>query len=342
MSHCAVLRRLGVPLAFGLLAAGCGVPDQSRWERGAAAPVGDAASSMIDDTSAVALVEVGPVVAAVEVRGEVRVVAPVLVFADGPGRLERRTTAVGDTVVADELVLEFSGAPDPTDGLRLDILQIEREIAQIEGRTAAVEQLDLDIITAQSESVVGPATVVAAPVTGTISEYFVSVFDVVAEGDPLFALGDASVRHVVADISNENTIAIGDDVSLVEPGGALGEPFAAVVSTVTDAESPVDESPDSVPPVSQLPEFSVELVPDAPFEVGDEVIVVFESTTASSSLRLPADAVRNDGRSAYVIVVDSDGSWRRVAIDVGARTDRFVQVLAAEPALAEGDQVLLP
>lgn len=334
MSHCAVLRRLGVSLAAVLLGAGCGVPDQSRWERGVVSP---AAPSMPDDTLAVSLVEVGPIVAATEVRGQVRVVDPVVVFAEGPGRLERRTTAVGDEVAANEVVLEFSAAPDPADALRLDIVRIEREIALIEGRTADVERLDTDIAAAQEDASNGPARSVVAPASGTVSEYFVSVFDVVASGDPLFALGDGVRRHVVAELPVGATVAVGDDVSLIAPRSALGEPVAGRVSAISSPDEERVEGNGGDPAV-----FYVELDVASPFGVGDDVSVVFESTTESSSLRLSADAVRGAGASAHVIVVGDDGVWRRTAIDVGARTERFVQVLAAYPGLAEGDRVLLP
>lgn len=342
MPHCAVLRRLGVPLASVLLVAGCGVPDESRWERGAASVTADGATSgpdatTVDDTGgddafAIALVEVGPVVAATEVRGQVRVVDPVVVVAEGPGRLERRTTAVGDAVAANDVLLEFSPAPDPTGALQLEILRIEREIALIEERTADVERLDADIASAQDNASVGLAFTAATPVDGTISEYFVSVFDVVDRGDPLFALGDAARRQVVAELPEDATVAVGDDVSLVAPRSALGDPIAGQVSAIVSD----DEQRDGALV------FFVELDADASFGVGDDVAVVFESATESSSLRLSADAVRGTGASQYVIVVDADGAWRRVAVDLGARTERFVQVLAAEPGLDEGDRVLLP
>ncbi|MFK7919901.1 MAG: efflux RND transporter periplasmic adaptor subunit [Ilumatobacter sp.] len=341
MFHRAVLRRLGVPAVCVVVVAGCGVPDESRWERGVGPTSSNTDLSNTDLSNTVTpsdggsldvvLVEVGSVEAASEVRGDVRLVDPTVVVADAPGRLERRTTAVGGEVTSADVVLEFSPAPDPADGLRLEILRLEREIALLEGAPSEVERLDAAIDAARPGGASGASSMVSAPFAGTIGQYFVSVFDVVAVGDPLFAVGDRSRRQVVAILDDDLDVALGDDVSIVERRSVLSEPVSATVSDVTD---------DGVEDGQRM--LIVELSAGAPFNVGEQVSVVFESVTEGTSLRLPIDAVRGAGGTPHVLVVDADGAWSRVMVDIGARSDSFAQIIAAEPALVEGDRVVLP
>jgi len=327
--------------------AGCGVPDQSRWERGEVStntvePTDDDGTS---DTSAFVVVEVGPVVAAIEARGDVLVVDPTVVLAERTGRLESRSTAAGDDIAVGAVVLEFSDAADPTDELRIDILEIERDIAELDGRSDEVDRLDTEIVeaisNARNDTSTNLATVVA-PSAGVISEYFVSVFDVVRPGDALFSLGDPGRRAVVLALPAEmigdvEAPEVGSGVSLVDPRSALGDPIAATITAIepaADTANDVDDQGEQV--------VTIALDPSSPFAVGDDVIVVFESTSASESLRLAADAVRGAGDTGYVIVETSGGEWRRVDIRIGARTDRFVQIAESAPLLVEGDRVVLP
>ncbi len=295
----------------------------------------------------VALVELGPVVAAIEERGTVRVIDPILVVADEPGRLEGRTTAVGAPLMQGELALEFSDAPDPADALRVDILELEREIAELEGDLAEVERLDVAIAEAVAGNrAIGDDISVLAPTDGVISEYFVSVFDVVGAGDALFTIGDPANRAVVVDLDASTAAAddvgapiVGAPVSLVDPRSSLGEPIAASVTSI-EVSSELDAEDGQGQNASRR--VLIGLDASASLTVGDTVNVVFESVSAATSLRLAADAVRGSGETGYVIVEDAAGEWQRVDIRIGARTQRFVQIVESVPALEAGDRVVLP
>ncbi|MEL6893045.1 MAG: hypothetical protein AAFP84_15745 [Actinomycetota bacterium] len=185
-------------------AASCASDPATRWSRPSAAELAALAEQEAEGAEApedvpTVRIDVGRVVAATSSRTVLRGADVVTVTAEVAGRIERRTPSPGDPIEVGDPIASVGAEPNDADRLRLDILELERQLADLEGRNddvAAIEEEAADI----RRRVGGGGGEIVASTRGTFSHHLVGLFGRVTDGDPIgaIAVGDAAVAVVRA------------------------------------------------------------------------------------------------------------------------------------------------
>ena len=312
------LRRL-VPFLL-LLATACAVPTEPRWERpdGRAAAAAAVASSV-----ARYVVEAAPVTASTEFRSRVIPAVETLVVAPGSGRTVGRLVATGAPVREGEPLLEWSTGVDDATRLRIEILELGVELADLEGRDAdaAAARAELADVRASAERV--NTTVILSPVDGVVGRYLTERSVEFAVGDELVTVGDPRRTRVEVVVTADavESLVVGDTLLVVDAQNRFSDPIEAVI---TEVISPRRSEPGGDTIVTAVLDVTSALA------VGTRVIVNVDRRSDRAGLRIATDAVLDDGLGPFLILED-DGGWHRVDIEVGLVTDDFVELITEIP-----------
>jgi len=163
-------------------------------------------------------------------------------------------------------------------------------------------------------------------------------------GDPLFTVGDPSMLRVDIELSDTSgagdfaDVAVGSELRVIGAQDRFAEPTLAVVVAIESVEA----APDAPVGTSPARLVRAELAAGTSLVVGDRVLVDVDQSSGSESRRVSADAVLDDGRGPFLMVVDTDERgvhWRRLDIEIGISSGQFVEVLAD---IAVGTIVVVP
>ena len=193
-----------------------------------------------------------------------------------------------------------------------------------------------DVISAKAEVNAAQATVnmlsIVAPFDGEVLYVNNHTGDVVDTGG--FAVNVADMDHLYV-----NTQVDESDIANVKLGNQAKVTLDAVPDVVltgkVTAINPVGEN------VSGLVKYTVRIdldkVADEVFmPLGTTVNVVIQVKEAVASLAVPITAIQNDGKGEYVLVVQNDGSMKRVDVVSGAIVNDQVVVTGD---LQAGDRI---
>jgi len=190
-----------------------------------------------------------------------------------------------------------------------------------------------DVLAAQAKVDAAQATVnslsIVAPFGGEVLWIEHRKGDVVSAGEFSVNLADSTHLYIEVQVDESDiaNVKLGDQVQVAMdalPVGLTGE-VAAI--------NPVGEE------ISGLVKYTVLIGVDKTEEqilLGATVDVTIQVSDAARALAVPLSAIQNDAEGEYVMVVDADGSMRRVDVTSGAIVDERVVVTGD---LQEGDQL---
>jgi len=190
-----------------------------------------------------------------------------------------------------------------------------------------------DVLAAQAKVDAAQATVnslsIVAPFDGEVLWIEHRKGDVVSAGEFSVNLADSTHLYIEVQVDESDiaNVKLGDQVQVAMdalPVGLTGE-VAAI--------NPVGEE------ISGLVKYTVLIGVDKTEEqilLGATVDVTIQVSDAARALAVPLSAIQNDAEGEYVMVVDADGSMRRVDVTSGAIVDERVVVTGD---LQEGDQL---
>lgn len=177
----------------------------------------------------------------------------------------------------------------------------------------------------------GGLGVIRAPITGTLVTKSIAAGQTLAAGTtPCFTIADTNTMWVMANVFGGDAakVTVGDPATVVTGDG--GKPIAG---TVTNVGSVVDPDTRSVAARVRVDNANGALKQQM------YVTVHIKSHEAHDGLLVPVSAVlRDDENLPFVYSVDSDGSYARRPISLGARVgDRYVVPEGLHP----GDKVVV-
>ncbi|HEX5961288.1 MAG TPA: efflux RND transporter periplasmic adaptor subunit [Rhodanobacteraceae bacterium] len=181
------------------------------------------------------------------------------------------------------------------------------------------------------KTIAGGQGVIRAPIAGTVVEKSIAPGRTLAAGTtPCFSIADTSKMWVMANV-------YGDDVARVR----VGDPAAIVTG---DGDKPIEGTVANVGAVVDPDTRSVAARvrvdnPGGALKKQMYVTVHIKSHEARDGLLVPVSAVlRDDENLPYLYVVESDGSYARRPVTLGARVDdRYV----IPEGLRPGDKVVV-
>lgn len=303
--------------------AACAVPTEPRWDRAAPADQPAPAPAPVSSSVERYTVEAAPVVASTEFRSRILPAAETVLVAPGPGRTVRRLVATGEAVAAGDPIIEWSTGVDDSTRLRIEILELQIELADLEDRSADVAATRDELAALRAAADRENTEVILSPIDGVIGRYLVERSVPFDEGDELVTVGDPERTRVDIVLPTDAAASVpeGSELRIVDAQNRFTEPVAAIVTevavpTARQAETDIVVSA-VVSDTSALP-------------VGTRVIVNVNRASDGAGRRVAAAAVLDDGLGPFVIVEDASG-WHRIDIDVGLATDDVVEVLTDIP-----------
>ena len=181
------------------------------------------------------------------------------------------------------------------------------------------------------KSAAGGQGVIRAPIAGTLVTKSIAPGQTLAAGTtPCFTIANTATMWVMANV-------FGDDAAHVRAGDAAtvvtGDDGKAIAGTVTNVGSVVDPDTRSVAARVRVDNA------DGALRKQMYVTVHIQSHEAHDGLLVPVSAVlRDDENLPFVYVVESDGSYARRSVSLGARVgDRYV----IPEGLHSGDKVVV-
>lgn len=320
--------------AVAAATAGCADSASGRWASpteeelsslAAVEPLAD--DAVTDDATAgdrrVVIVDRGPVVAASQVRTTLRGADVVAVVADRAGRVTRRLPSPGDGVASGGPVIELAAQPDPADELRLQILELERQLAVLEGRADDAARIEADVSAIRTD-VERAAGAVIARTDGILSHHLVGLFESVDVGTEVAMLATSSRTIAVVDLGDDAAaLAVGDTVQVEALGAGTSSSHPSTIEAIDGTLLTI------APP------------PDPSLTIGTRVSVSLNVPT-DAALRIDERAIRDADGGSFVVIVTDDGRWERVPVEVGARGDALVEVIDPTGRVVDGTAVILP
>ncbi len=166
---------------------------------------------------------------------------------------------------------------------------------------------------------------IRAPFPGTIEEKRFAPSERVRSSDTILVLADTTKLWVAADIREQDwrvlTISLGQNVSVAAP--ALGGHF--LNACVRHIGRQVDPKTNSVPLVAEIRNVEGLLRP------GLFVHVSIPVGAPRMALCVPAAAVVQHEGSKFVFVRESEATFRRTDVTIGAQTDDWVEIVRGLP-----------
>jgi len=331
-----------------LVVAGCGVPTEPRWDRAVGAddpvttgPIAGSASLPFEVAEpTVFRIESAPVTAAVTVQARVLPATETIVVAPSDGRIGRLLTATGRDVLAGDPIMSWiRGSSEPTaaDELRIEILERQIQLAELEDRLgdAAASAAELDAL---QSTLVDDEVVLVAPHDGALGQFIASRSETYVAGAEIFTVGDPARLRVDLELGAGEfaDIEVGTELRVIDAQDRFAEPTLATVVAVdlvetigAGNESGIETTAETAETAGSEPRrVSAELADGAPLIVGERVLVDVDQSSGEASRRVSVDAVQQDRGGPFLIIADDEGNWRRVDIEIGVASGEMVEVLA--------------
>lgn len=179
--------------------------------------------------------------------------------------------------------------------------------------------------------VAGGQGVIRAPIAGTLVTKSIAPGQTLAAGTtPCFTIANTATMWVMANVFGDDAahVRVGDPATVVTGDG--GKP---ITGTVTNVGSVVDPDTRSVAARVRVDNA------DGALRKQMYVTVHIQSHEAHDGLLVPVSAVlRDDENLPFVYVVDSDGSYARRPVTLGARVDDHYVI---PEGLQSGDKVVV-
>lgn len=168
-----------------------------------------------------------------------------------------------------------------------------------------------------------------APTAATVISRVADPGDMAQAGRAILTLVGGEETRILASVDekNLNFLAVGQ-TARATADAYPDRPIAATLTTIAPAVDPLRGTVELKLRVDKAPEF---LRPDLTVSV--EIIVA----EAANAIKLPTDALRRDASGANFVLVNRDGTARRVEVTTGLRGLGTTQILKG---LAAGDRVI--
>lgn len=316
------------PLLVLATFAACSVPTEPRWER--ADTAAETAAPLMSSVQRFTIEE-APVVASTEFRSRIVPAVETVLGAPAAGRTVSRIVATGNPVAAGDPVLEWSTGLDDTTQLRIDILELQIELADAEGRSDDLTVLQTELAELRVAAERENTEVIVSPIDGVVGRYLADRSAEFAEDDPLVTVGDPDRTSIELALTEDavGSLAVGVTLQVVDAQNRFSDPIPAVIS---DVNRPTGRSSGADHIVTAVLDQASTLA------VGTRVIVNVDRRSDVSGRRVAADAVLDDGLGPFVMIEDETG-WHRRDVEVGLATDSFVELLTDIPV---GTTVVVP
>ena len=334
-----------VPL---LVAAGCSRPG--------GAETAEASQTMVLSPQDVAVAEVGPIGAGIQLTGTLAPDNSATVKAQAPGTIVGLRIKQGERVRAGQVLatIQAAGIQSQAAGARAGVAAAQAAVAlarrQMESARAlyqagAMSELDYRAAQAQYEAArgqlaaaqagatganeaAGRATV-TAPISGVVSERLVEEGEAVNPGQSLLTIVDPNQLRLEASVpaTQVSAVRVGAPVEF-SVQGYPGRTFVGKIERINPVADPATRQ--------------VQIYATVPNSAGTLVAGLFAQgrieSESRNSLSLPATAVEQSGESATVLRV-RQGKTERVPVQVGIR-DATAERVEIAGGIAAGDTVL--
>ena len=328
-----------------------------------ATPAAERASAPIEVAAAPALVT--GITQRIEITGDIRPMATVLLASKVPGRLERlaleradgpaepitegcmikrgQTVARIDTATYEARFKQAQAAHAIACAQFDDAAREEKRTLALFEKGAVTEQMKDKAVTArtiaeaarsQAEAALALASIEfrestpASPLDGVVTRKHLDEGNLVNAGAPLLTIEDTSSVKIVAAVPERHLAAISPGRTRVVIRDTSGASLEAAVSRVYPSIDPATRTG------------TIEIIVDnsaGKLRAGGFVKVQIDLERIEGAVVIPAAAVRTDGNQAFVYVAEK-GVARRRPVKLGIRDFEMVQAL---DGLSAGDIVLI-
>lgn len=264
--------------------------------------------------------------------------------APGPGRIATVNVAPGQTVQANQVLIQLDQAPFQAAlqsanaaytaaeqaHQRLQRLNTEGIVARKEVEQAAAEmaKAHADVVAAQRAE---QQSVIRAPIAGVVTRLSGTLGASVDQSQPLVEVADPSAVDVLLSVtpSEAGRIRPGAKVSLTAGQATGGETLG--IGSVADLSSTIDTATRSVTVRVQAP------TTRRPLLIGETVFGAIAVSTHASAIVVPLEALVPEGDTYHVFVVDANGVAHEREVKVGAKTSTLAEIVEG---LKAGERVV--
>ena len=274
-----------------------------------------------------------------EVVGTVRAKLRASIEAKVSGRIEKMLVAPGQSVKADELLVQLDSREiqarldqalalreqSGRDTERLRRLLTQNAVSRQEFETVESRQQVAVASVAEAETLLG-YTKVVAPFTGVVTRKLADVGDLASPGRPLLEMDDPTALRLEADVPESLIGRVQLGASLNVRVAAEDRPIQAVVSEIAPAADSTSRT------------FNVKL--DLPASAGlraGQFARVSVPVSESETLRVPMSAVVQRGQMELVFVIANRQAQMRI-VKTGKRIGSELELVAGVEA---GEQVVV-
>ena len=234
--------------------------------------------------------------------------------------LERNEKALADGLLAEsEVALERHQIEDLEHELRVVESTVRENLHRIDQLTSEIRKVELQL----------SQTAIVAPFPGRVTERAVELGQSVRVSDKLFKLGSFTPLYA--------------DVFLAEQDSQRTRPGQVVTIRLGGGDHSATGEVERVSPIVDSETGTVKVTarfsdPGTAFRPGSFVRVDIETDTKSDAILIPKQAVMEEDGQSYVVLVDSDDSARRSAVEVGYQDGLWVEALSG---VHEGEKVVI-
>ena len=234
--------------------------------------------------------------------------------------LERNEKALADGLLAEsEVALERHQIEDLEHELRVVESTVRENLHRIDQLTSEIRKVELQL----------SQTAIVAPFPGRVTERAVELGQSVRVSDKLFKLGSFTPLYA--------------DVFLAEQDSQRTRPGQVVTIRLGGGDHSATGEVERVSPIVDSETGTVKVTarfsdPGTAFRPGSFVRVDIETDTKPDAILIPKQAVMEEDGQSYVVLVDSDDSARRSAVEVGYQDGLRVEALSG---VHEGEKVVI-
>lgn len=234
--------------------------------------------------------------------------------------LERNEKALADGLLAEsEVALERHQIEDLEHELRVVESTVRENLHRIDQLTSEIRKVELQL----------SQTAIVAPFPGRVTERAVELGQSVRVSDKLFKLGSFTPLYA--------------DVFLAEQDSQRTRPGQVVTIRLGGGDHSATGEVERVSPIVDSETGTVKVTarfsnPGAAFRPGSFVRVDIETDTKPDVILIPKQAVMEEDGQSYVVLVDTDDTARRSAVEVGYQDGLRVEALSG---VREGEKVVI-
>jgi RND family efflux transporter MFP subunit len=253
--------------------------------------------------------------------------------APAPGRISKVNVAAGQSVQADQVLVEleqgpFEAAVQSADAAyaaaqqahqRLERLATEGIVAkkEVESAAADVAKTHADAVAARRAA---QLSVLRSPISGVVTRMTGTLGASVDPSQPLVEISDPTKVDVLLGVTptEAGRVHTGAKVTLTSGQSSGGEPLG--VGAVTDLSSTVDTATRSVTVRVQAP------TTRRPLRIGEIVFGAIAVGSRASAIVVPLEALVPEGDTYHVFVVDANGVAHEREVKVGGKTSTTAEI----------------